>query len=67
MIEKTEAPSCKTGDLLTVQIKAHKKLVCFTKYYYSDWVKQNEMSGTCSMHGEMKYAYENLVGSLKGW
>jgi hypothetical protein len=35
-------------------------------YYKDDKIKENEIGGTCSAHGEMISAYKILVGNPEG-
>jgi hypothetical protein len=38
----------------------------FTKYYYSDQVKEDVIIGSCSSHGEDENCIWNFDGKLKG-
>jgi hypothetical protein len=38
----------------------------FTRYFYSDHIKKDEVGRTCSTHGEMKHSYRMLVGKREG-
>jgi hypothetical protein len=40
------------------------RFVLFTSYYYGDQIKDYEIGGTCSMHGEM--SIQILVGKSEG-
>jgi hypothetical protein len=41
-------------------------IALFTKYYQVDEIKEDEMGGACSEHGEMRNAYKILVGKPGG-
>jgi hypothetical protein len=38
----------------------------FTKYFWDEQIKKDEMGGTCSAHGEIKMRTKFCLGSLKG-
>jgi hypothetical protein len=42
------------------------ELVPFTKYYYGDQIKEDEMGGSCSMHGGDENARSMFVGKPEG-
>jgi hypothetical protein len=44
----------------------NQKIVLFTKHYYGDKIKENEMGGVCSAHAETRNSYKICLVKPEG-